>query len=196
MTNASLRPRGYQQGYRNRLEGLLSRKVGTSACRAGYIAADVRIIPTQPLPRPLTPPLDMTSYRKKMRMNGIILALMLSACILAHPVLAQEGATVEYEKATQGTRWLESANSDLAIKILVEASNLGSAEVEIAEITFPPGPPPPGEGHLHGSIEIFLSITDSVDMRKNPQNRLKMLFAHASFDSAVMRPARQSRILG
>ncbi len=73
----------------------------------------------------------MTSYRKKMRVNGIILALMLNAGILVQPGLAQEGATVEYEKATQGTRWLESANSDLTIKILVEASNLGGAEVEI-----------------------------------------------------------------
>ncbi len=114
----------------------------------------------------------MTSYRKKMRVNGIILALMLSACILAQPVLAQEGATVEYEKATQGTRWLESANSDLAIKILVEASNLGGAEVEIGEITFPPGPPPLGEGHLHGSIEIFYVLSGELDHIVNGESHV------------------------
>ena len=104
----------------------------------------------------------MTSYRKKVRMQGAMLTLMLSACLLAQPVLAQEDASVAYEKATQGTRWLESANSELTIKILVEASNLGSAEVEIGEITFPPGPPVPGEGHLHGAIEIFYILSGEL----------------------------------
>ena len=114
----------------------------------------------------------MTSYGKKVRMKGAMLTLMLSACLLAHPVLAQEDAPIVYEKATQGTRWLESANSDLTIKILVEASNLGSAEVEIGEITFPPGPPVPGEGHLHGSIEIFYILSGELDHIVNGESHV------------------------
>ena len=114
----------------------------------------------------------MTNYGKKVRMKGAILTLMLSACLLAQPVLAQEDAPVAYEKATQGTRWLESANSDLTIKILVEASNLGSAEVEIGEITFPPGPPVPGEGHLHGSIEIFYILSGELDHIVNGESHV------------------------
>ncbi len=114
----------------------------------------------------------MTSYGKKVRMQGAMLTLMLSACLLAHPVLAQEDAPVAYEKATQGTRWLESANSDLTIKILVEASNLGSAEVEIGEITFPPGPPVAGEGHLHGSIEIFYILSGELDHIVNGESHV------------------------
>ena len=105
----------------------------------------------------------MTNDRRKTRIQGIIPALILSACVLVQPGLAQEGAAVEYEKATQGTRWLESTSSDLAIKILVEASNLGGAEVEVGEITFPPAPPSPGEGHLHGSIEIFYVLSGELD---------------------------------
>ena len=101
-----------------------------------------------------------------------MLTLMLSACLLAHPVLAQEDAPVAYEKATQGTRWLESANSELTIKILVEASNLGSAEVEIGEITFPPGPPVAGEGHLHGAIEIFYILSGELDHIVNGESHV------------------------
>ena len=41
----------------------------------------------------------------------------------------------EYQKLTAGTRLYQSADSGLLFKLLVEAENLGGAEVEIAEIT-------------------------------------------------------------
>lgn len=114
----------------------------------------------------------MTNDRTKRHVNGSLLALLLSAGLLAQPGLAQEDASVAYEKATQGTRWLESATSDLAIKILVESSNLGGAEVEIGEITFPPAPPSPGEGHLHGAIEIFYVLSGELDHIVNGESHV------------------------
>ena len=58
----------------------------------------------------------------------------------------------DYEESTKGTRWLEGRGG-LKIKVLVEAANLGSGEVELGEITFPAGSQ--GGDHRHGSIEIF-----------------------------------------
>ena len=66
----------------------------------------------------------------------------------------------EYEKATEGTRILEGAGG-LSIKVLVEQSNLGSAEVEVGEITFPAGSQ--GRDHLHQAIEIFYVISGQMN---------------------------------
>jgi len=68
----------------------------------------------------------------------------------------------EYDKATAGTRWLETGNG-LAIKVLVEASNLGGQEVEIGEITFPVGSGAARRGHSHGSVEIFYVLEGQLD---------------------------------
>lgn len=66
----------------------------------------------------------------------------------------------EYDPSPAGTRWLEAANG-LAIKVLVEAANLGGAEVEIAEITFPADSQ--GAAHVHGSVEIFYVLSGKMD---------------------------------
>ena len=58
-----------------------------------------------------------------------------------------------YDYTTKGTRIFQAPGSDFMAKILVEAANLGSEEVKIAELTFPVGYS--GSGHLHGAIEIF-----------------------------------------
>lgn len=63
---------------------------------------------------------------------------------------AQDAA--DYEYTTKGTTIYEADNGFLA-KVLVEAANLGSEEVKIAEMTFPVGYA--GSGHLHGALEIF-----------------------------------------
>ena len=59
---------------------------------------------------------------------------------------------VEYDYAGKGTRWLESENIDVKFKVLVESSNLGGGEVEIAEIFIPPDYE--GTAHVH-TLEIF-----------------------------------------
>lgn len=79
--------------------------------------------------------------------------------LLCSDLRAQDSES-EYQTTTQGTRWLESPNGGLAIKVLVEESNLGSSEVELAEITFPAGSE--GGNHRHGSIEIFYVLSGTM----------------------------------
>jgi quercetin dioxygenase-like cupin family protein len=43
--------------------------------------------------------------------------------------------------------------------MLLDASNLGSGEIEVAEITFPAGGNPPTASHRHGATEIFYVIS-------------------------------------
>jgi uncharacterized cupin superfamily protein len=74
-----------------------------------------------------------------------------------------------YEKAPSGTRWLE--NGALRIKVLVEAANLGSSDVEIGEITFPVGMSP-ARGHRHGAIEIFYVLEGELDHVVNGTSHL------------------------
>jgi len=76
------------------------------------------------------------------------LALILMSSL---PALTEE-AVVEYDYAGSGTRWLESDKIDVKFKVLVEASNLGGSEVEVAEIFIPPNYE--GAAHVHG-LEIF-----------------------------------------
>jgi quercetin dioxygenase-like cupin family protein len=56
-----------------------------------------------------------------------------------------------YESPTSGTR----------IRMLLEETNLGGKEVEIGEITFPPGVNS-GE-HLHGATEIFYVLSGELE---------------------------------
>jgi quercetin dioxygenase-like cupin family protein len=80
--------------------------------------------------------------------------------LIATAAGAQPGESPRYEKSGDGTAVL-SAPSGLAIKILVEAANLGSGEVELAEITFPAGSR--GGAHRHGAIEILYLVSGRMD---------------------------------
>lgn len=80
--------------------------------------------------------------------------LISSLCLFAVSAVAAAGQVADTAQVSEGTRWLESPRSGLAIKMLVERSNLGSGEVELGEITFPAGSEPTS-GHTHGSTEIF-----------------------------------------
>lgn len=92
---------------------------------------------------------------------------LLAACIVGGSASAQS----DYARSTNGTRWLESPNSDLSIKILVEAANLGGTEVELGEITFPPGPAP-ARGHLHEAVEIFYVLEGELDHIVNDESHV------------------------
>jgi uncharacterized cupin superfamily protein len=61
-----------------------------------------------------------------------------------------------YARASAGTRQLTFPNGT-SIKLLLEAANLGSGEIEVAEIVFAPGPSATA-GHRHGAIEIFYVV--------------------------------------
>ena len=51
--------------------------------------------------------------------------------------------------------------SGTTIRLLLDEANLGGTEVEIAEITFPPGAN--SGGHPHGSTEIFYVLSGTLD---------------------------------
>lgn len=85
-----------------------------------------------------------------MKLLQTLLALFVAMAI-GGSVSAQDAPTYDY--TTKGTRIFQAPGSEFMAKILVEAANLGSEEVKIAELTFPVGYS--GSGHLHGALEIF-----------------------------------------
>ena len=74
----------------------------------------------------------------------------------------------DYERWSSGTRTLTAGAAE--IRILVEASNLGSAEVEVAEATFPVGYRT--AGHNHGAIEIFYVVEGILEHTVNGEARI------------------------
>lgn len=74
----------------------------------------------------------------------------------------------DYERWSSGTRTLTAGAAE--IKVLVEASNLGSAEVEVAEATFPVGYRT--AGHNHGAIEIFYVVEGILEHTVNGEARI------------------------
>jgi len=76
--------------------------------------------------------------------------------VLAAPLLR---AAETYDPVSTGTT--ELYGDDVVIKVLVEAANLGSNDVEVGEITFAPGSK--SSGHRHGSIEIFYVVSGTLD---------------------------------
>lgn len=78
------------------------------------------------------------------------------ALLFATPLAAQD-----YQRATEGTRLLVG-DVGFSIKMLVEAENLGSGEVEVGEITFP-ARTLPARPHAHQAIEIFYILEGELD---------------------------------
>ncbi len=110
---------------------------------------------------------ERTFIRGARAMLAAVVALMILLWG-APPVGSQ--ANEPYAKATEGTRYLESRNGQLVIKVLVEEANLGSGEVEIAEITFPAGSQ--GGDHRHGSIEIFYVLSGTLEHVVNGESHM------------------------
>ncbi len=73
-----------------------------------------------------------------------------------------------YQRATWGSRVLEGRG--VAIRVLVEQQNLGSGEVEVAEITFPGGSSS-GEHH-HGATEILYIVSGRMDHVVNGESHV------------------------
>lgn len=93
---------------------------------------------------------------------GLYLPVMLLALQSTMATGQQAAQSLPYSPAvTNGTRWFEGAGG-LRIKMLVEASNLGGAEVEVGEITFPVGSGLAGRGHTHGAVEVFYVLSGEL----------------------------------
>jgi quercetin dioxygenase-like cupin family protein len=92
------------------------------------------------------------------------LAALLTMLAVTLGAAAQETRPVEppaaeYARTTHGTRWLEAPG--VAIKVLVEASNFGGGDVEIAELRLEPGSS--GAEHRHGSHELIYLLEGVLD---------------------------------
>lgn len=72
-----------------------------------------------------------------------------------------DDSEIKYKFQSKGTQYLDNKKSDVAIRVLVEESNLGSAELEVGEIYLPAGLDTPV--HSHGSIEIFYVLSGQLE---------------------------------
>lgn len=88
-------------------------------------------------------------------------AAVVSAVALlgAESVAAQDG--YEPVVSDEGTRSFPIGAID--VKVLVEESVLGGDEIEIVEMTFPPGGPTSGGQHRHGRVEIFYVLSGVLE---------------------------------
>ncbi|MEZ4416412.1 MAG: cupin domain-containing protein [Gemmatimonadota bacterium] len=87
--------------------------------------------------------------------GGVGVAVALGwALVVACPLHGQQ--TDGYARSSAGTRQLSFPNGT-TIKLLLEAANLGSDEIEVGEITFAPGSNPTS-GHRHGAMEMFYVV--------------------------------------
>ena len=95
--------------------------------------------------------------------SAIILYSISTTVVYAHGTASENKTSngVTYEVKSNGTRYLDNKKSDVAIRILVEESNLGSSELEVGEIFLPAGLDTPV--HSHGSIEIFYVFSGQLE---------------------------------
>ena len=91
------------------------------------------------------------------RSGRVVLAVLVASGMTLASALAGSAQQADgYARASSGTRLL-TLGSGTSIKMLLDATNLGSDEIEVAEITFPVGLSPTS-GHRHGATEIFYII--------------------------------------
>ena len=83
-------------------------------------------------------------------------AVLASLLVLASASTLDAQQADGYARASGGTRTL-ALGSGTSIKMLLDASNLGGEELEVAEITFPVGLNA-SAGHHHGAMEIFYIV--------------------------------------
>ena len=67
------------------------------------------------------------------------------------------------QSVTEGTRYISSGGTQL--RLLLDAASLGGTEVELGEITFPPGTNT--EEHVHGAVEIFYVLSGELEHEVN-----------------------------
>ena len=104
----------------------------------------------------------MPSRRHSIHAAALVIAMTsIATAVLTAQQQPAAGApsSAGYAAATRGTRWLEGPG--VAIKVLVEASNFGGTEVEVAEIVLQPGDS--AATHRHGSHELIYVLEGVLD---------------------------------
>lgn len=80
--------------------------------------------------------------------------------------VAAAQAQPEYAYATQGVRAYPAARG-VEWKLLLDPSNLGGNELEIAQVTLPAGTSTPS--HTHGSVEVIYVLSGTYEHEVNGQ---------------------------
>lgn len=84
------------------------------------------------------------------------ITMVMAAWLLVAAGVQSASAQDGYARSSTGVREV-TLGSGTVIKMLLDASNLGSDEIEVGEITFPTVTSPTA-GHRHGATEIFYVI--------------------------------------
>jgi uncharacterized cupin superfamily protein len=101
-----------------------------------------------------------TIRKAQLAVRRFALIPFLGGAVATYVVWQPPLQSTPYERSTTGTRILSSANG-LSIKVLLEATNLGSIDVEVAEITFPEAPS--AGSHRHRSTEILYILAGELE---------------------------------
>ncbi len=97
----------------------------------------------------------ISNWYTRARLYGAF--ILASVGLLVPGIASVHGA--DYAARSAGTQVLEK--NGVIIKMLVEATNLGGAELDIAEITIPTAYGQGGDHH-HGSMEIFYILSGTL----------------------------------
>lgn len=99
---------------------------------------------------------------KDLKSTALFLGLIILGFAGVFANAKAEENPADYSYASEGTLCF---GEECGVKILLEAANLGSSEIEIAEITFAAGYE--GRGHPHGSTEIFYVLSGTFGHEVN-----------------------------
>ncbi len=95
----------------------------------------------------------------------IPLAALLAAALLALP--ASAGAQEDYRTFVPDEGLRGFSIGAIAVRVLVDEAALGGGELEMVEMTFPPGGPEAGGQHRHGRVEIFYVLAGVMEHEVN-----------------------------
>lgn len=92
-------------------------------------------------------------------------AALLAAALLAVPAAlhAQDG----YDAAVPDEGLRGFSIGAIAVRVLVDEATLGGGELEMVEMTFPPGGPEDGGRHRHGRVEVFYVLSGVMEHEVN-----------------------------
>jgi quercetin dioxygenase-like cupin family protein len=111
----------------------------------------------------------MFRFRKRLRARDpLVLAFLGGAVFFAGWASATLG--VSRGQTMADVRVYQSPNGGTQIKLLLDESNLGGTEIEIGEITFPPGAN--SGSHPHGSTEIFYVLEGELEHVVNGESHV------------------------
>jgi len=93
---------------------------------------------------------------------------LLTGITLAAALLVTRGPSAQVVREAETPSFVSAGGT--RIQMLLDASNLGGTEVELAEITFPAGAN--SLGHAHGSTEIFYVLEGTLEHIVNGESHM------------------------